>query len=406
VYRDRWPLFKQVYDELKNPECLFLVGLLHDIGKGYRGEHSARGAEIVARVLKRLGLGENAGRVIPFLIQHHLLLANVAQRRDLNDEKTAVQVAQIVGDLETLQLLFLLTAADSLATGPIASSDWKIMLLIELFFKVRRILHSGTLASPDATRRVEENKLILSRSLSGAFSETEIAELMEQVSTRYFLNVPLEDMVEHFRMGLSMEDHNLSWTLKKVKHAPVTHVILCAQDQPGLFSKMVGVFTLHNINVLSGNIFTLKNGLAFDLYDVTNPLDPLREEEMWSKVLEDARQAIEDKLPLDELISRKAQTISFDEILSAYHPAERIRVDNEGSDFFTILEVRGEIRMGLLYELAKKIFSLGLDIRFAKVNSDKEKMTGVFYVRDASGQKIYEDSLLEKVRREILSVLQ
>ena len=405
-YRDRWPLFKQVYDELKNPECLFLVGLLHDIGKGYRGEHSARGAEIVARVLKRLGLGENAGRVIPFLIQHHLLLANVAQRRDLNDEKTAVQVAQIVGDLETLQLLFLLTAADSLATGPIASSDWKIMLLIELFFKVRRILHSGTLASPDATRRVEENKLILSRSLSGAFSETEIAELMEQVSTRYFLNVPLEDMVEHFRMGLSMEDHNLSWTLKKVKHAPVTHVILCAQDQPGLFSKMVGVFTLHNINVLSGNIFTLKNGLAFDLYDVTNPLDPLREEEMWSKVLEDARQAIEDKLPLDELISRKAQTISFDEILSAYHPAERIRVDNEGSDFFTILEVRGEIRMGLLYELAKKIFSLGLDIRFAKVNSDKEKMTGVFYVRDASGQKIYEDSLLEKVRREILSVLQ
>ena len=406
VYRDRWPLFKQVYDELKNPECLFLVGLLHDIGKGYRGEHSARGAEIVARVLKRLGLGENAGRVIPFLIQHHLLLANVAQRRDLNDEKTAVQVAQIVGDLETLQLLFLLTAADSLATGPIASSDWKIMLLIELFFKVRRILHSGTLASPDATRRVEENKLILSRSLSGAFSETEIAELMEQVSTRYFLNVPLEDMVEHFRMGLSMEDHNLSWTLKKVKHAPVTHVILCAQDQPGLFSKMVGVFTLHNINVLSGNIFTLKNGLAFDLYDVTNPLDPLREEEMWSKVLGDARQAIEDKLPLDELISRKAQTISFDEILSAYHPAERIRVDNEGSDFFTILEVRGEIRMGLLYELAKKIFSLGLDIRFAKVNSDKEKMTGVFYVRDASGQKIYEDSLLEKVRREILSVLQ
>ena len=406
VYGDRWPLFKQVYDELKNPECLFLVGLLHDIGKGYRGEHSARGAEIVARVLKRLGLGENAGRVIPFLIQHHLLMANVAQRRDLNDEKTAVQVAQIVGDLETLQLLFLLTAADSLATGPIASSDWKIMLLIELFFKVRRILHSGTLASPDATRRVEENKLALSRSLSGAFSETEIAELMEQVSTRYLLNVPLDDMVEHFRMGLSMEDHNLSWTLKKVKHAPVTHVILCAQDQPGLFSKMVGVFTLHNINVLSGNIFTLKNGLAFDLYDVTNPLDPLREEEMWSKVLENARQAIEDKLALDELISRKAQTISFDEILSAYHPAERIRVDNEGSDFFTILEVRGEIRMGLLYELAKKIFSLGLDIRFAKVNSDKEKMTGVFYVRDASGQKIYEDSLLEKVRREILSVLQ
>jgi [protein-PII] uridylyltransferase len=406
AHRDRWPLFKEIYDEIENPECLFLVGLLHDIGKGYRGEHSTRGAEIVARILKRLGLNENAGRLIPFLIQHHLLLANVSQRRDLNDEKTAVQVAQVVGDLERLKLLFLLTVADSLATGPIASSDWKIMLLIELFFKVRRILQSGTLASPDATRRVEENKTALTRALSGAFSETEIGELMDQISTRYFLNVPLEDMVEHFRMGLSMEDHKLSWTLKKVRHAPVTHVILCTRDRPGLFSKMVGVFTLHNIHVLSGNIFTLKNGLAFDLYDVTNPLDPLREEEMWSKVLEDARQAIEDKLPLDELIGKKAQTISFDEILFPYHPAERVRVDNEGSDFFTILEMGGGVRMGLLYELAKKIFSLGLDIRFAKVNSDKEKMTGVFYVRDASGQKIYEASVIEKVRREILGVLQ
>jgi [protein-PII] uridylyltransferase len=406
VYGDRWPMFKQVYDDLKNPEWLFLVGLLHDVGKGYRGEHSARGAEIVARVLKRLGLDEEAGRVIPFLIQHHLLLANISQRRDLNDEKTAVQVAQIVGDLETLRLLLLLTVADSLATGPMASSDWKIMLLIELFFKVRRILQSGTLASPDATRTVEEHKAALSRSLVGAFSGTEITELMDQVSTRYFVNVSLEDMVEHFRMALGMEDQKLFWTLKKVRHAPVTHVILCSRDRPGLFSKMVGVFTLHNISVLSGNIYTLKNGLAFDLYDVTNPLDPLREEEMWSKVLEDARQAIEDKLPLDELISRKAQTVSFEESLLPYHPAERVRVDNEGSDFFTILEVGGGTRMGLLYDLAKRIFALGLDIRFAKVNSDKEKMTGVFYVRDASGQKIYENSLIEKVRREILGVLQ
>jgi [protein-PII] uridylyltransferase len=213
-------------------------------------------------------------------------------------------------------------------------------------------------------------------------------------------------MVEHFRMALGMEDQALSWTLKKVTHAPVTHVILCTRDRPGLFSKMVGVFTLHNINVLSANIFTLKNGLAFDLYDVTNPLDPLREEERWSKVLENARQAIEGTLPLDELISRKAQMISFEEILSPYHPVEKIRVDNEGSDFFTILEVGGGIRMGLLYDLAKSIFALGLDIRFAKVNSDKEKMTGVFYVRDASGQKIYENFLIEKVRQEMLKVLE
>ena len=92
MYGDRWPMFKQIYDELKNPERLFLVGLLHDIGKGYRGEHAARGAEIVGRILRRLGVEEKALQVIPFLIQHHLLLANVSQRRDLNDEKTAARL--------------------------------------------------------------------------------------------------------------------------------------------------------------------------------------------------------------------------------------------------------------------------------------------------------------------------
>jgi len=404
-YDEQWPLFSRVYKELKHPEWLFLVGLLHDIGKGYKGDHAARGAEILPRILKRLGVDREALEVMPFLVRHHLLLANVSQRRDLNDEKTAVQVAQGVEDLERMRLLFLLTVADSFATGPMASSDWKIMLLIELFFKVRRILQSGTLASPDATRRVEENRMALSRSLSGAFSEREISDLMDQISTRYFLNVPLEDMVEHFRMALSMEDQKLSWTLKRVKHAPVTRVILCAWDRPGLFSKMVGVLTLHNINVLSGNIYTLKNGLAFDLYDVTNPLDPLREEEAWSRVLRDGRQAIEDKLALDELIRKKAEMDLFQETSYLRNPIHRVRIDNEGSDFFTIVEVGGGIRMGLLYELAKKIFSLGLDIRFAKVNSDKEKMTGVFYVRDASGQKIYEDSGLENVRQELLGVL-
>lgn len=405
LYDERWPLFSRVYSELKHPEWLFLVGLLHDIGKGYRGDHAARGAEILPRILKRLGVDREAMEVIPFLVRHHLLLANVSQRRDLNDEKTAVQVAQAVGDPQRMNLLFLLTVADSLATGPMAGSDWKIMLLIELFFKVRRILQSGTLASPDATRRVEENRTALSRALSGAFSETDIADLMDQISTRYFLNVPLEDMVEHFRMALSMEDQKLAWTLKRVKHAPVTRVILCAWDRPGLFSKMVGVFTLHNIQVLSGNIYTLKNGLAFDLYDVTNPLDPLRVEEAWSRVLWDCRQAVEDSLPLDELIRRKAEMDAFQETAYFRDPIQRVRIDNEDSDFFTIVEVGGAIRMGLLYELAKKIFALGLDIRFAKVNSDKEKMTGVFYVRDASGQKIYEDSGLETVRQELLGVL-
>jgi [protein-PII] uridylyltransferase len=403
-YNDRWPLFQKIFKELEHPEWLFLVGLLHDIGKGYRGDHSHKGSALIPRILKRLAVEGEALKVIPFLVKHHLLLANTSQRRDLNDEKTSVQTAQIIGDVERLKLLFLLTVIDSLATGPMAGNDWKIILLNELFFKVRRILQRGTLASPDATKRVEENRRALQKVLKAEFPASEVLHLMEQVSTRYFLHTPLQDMVEHFRLALTMGKERVRWKLQKLDSVPVTRVILCTYDKPGLFSKMVGLFTLHNISVLSGNIFTLKNGLALDTYEVTNPLDPFREQEVWQRIFQDARPAIEDELPLDDLITQKVRRSVFPGTGYASQ-AKKVKIDNEASDFFTLIETRGGIRTGLLYDLAKEIHSLGMDIRFARVNSDKEKMTGVFYVRDGSGQKIHDALVLEKARQGIMDVI-
>ncbi len=279
------------------------------------------------------------------------------------------------------------------------------MLLIELFFKVRRILERGTLASPDATKRLEDNKKKLIERLVPEFPTEDIEDLMDQVSTRYFLNTPLEDMAEHFGLALTMGKEKLSWTLQKLKDAPVTRVILCTHDMPGLFSKMVGVFTLNNIEVLSANIFTLKNGLAFDVYEVTNPLDPYREERMWNKIHHEALQAIEDQIPLGELISKKERKVftSGDEYV---YPPKKVNINNEASDFFTIVEVSAGERIGLLYELAKEVFSLGLDIRFAKVNADKERMTGVFYVSDSGGQKILEEDEIQRIKNNIMSVME
>jgi [protein-PII] uridylyltransferase len=278
------------------------------------------------------------------------------------------------------------------------------MLLMELYFKVRHILEGETLASPDATKTMEENKKKLFQDLRPHFAKKDILNLMDQVSTRYFLNKPLDEMMEHFRMALSLRDQRFSWVLQKLKDAPVTRVILCTYDKPGLFSKMIGVYTLNNIHVLSANIYTLKNGLAFDTYDVTNPLDPYREQEMWDKVLHDALQAIEDKLPLDEMINKKEKSILRSPV-EYTSPVKKVKLDNEDSDFFTIIEVGAGRRMGLLYDLAKEIYSLGLDIRFAKIGSEPEGMAGVFYVRDAGGQKVYEEEAMAKIKERILAVM-
>ncbi|MFO7783826.1 MAG: [protein-PII] uridylyltransferase [Thermodesulfobacteriota bacterium] len=403
-FDDRWPRFKETFDGLENPHWLYLSGLVHDIGKGYRGDHSRKGAQIVPRILERLGVSEEAVKMVSFVVEHHLLLVNTSQRRDLNDEKTAVQTAQTVQNVSLLNHLFLLTVADCFATGPTASSEWKIMLLTELYSKVRRVLERGRLASPDATTALRERKRALYKALIRDHSKKEILALMDQASTRYFLNTPQKDMEQHFRLGLRMGDERIRWSLTKLDSAPVTQVTLCTYDMPGLFSRMVGVFTVNNLQVLSAGISTLKNGLAFDIYRVTNPLDPYREKDLWKKIHRDAVLAIEDGTELEEQFERK-RLRELESSKMRVDWIRKVRIDNHATDFFTCIEISAGHRQGFLYRLAKEISALGLDIRFASVYSDRERITGVFHVRDDRGQKIHDASRLHAIRETMLSLI-
>lgn len=405
AYDSRWPIFAEVFSELEHPDWLFLAGLLHDIGKGYREDHSKKGAKLIPRILKRVGISGDALDVIPFLVEHHLLLVRISQRRDLGDERTSVRVAQIIREKDVLRMLFLLTVADSLSTGPLARTDWKIMLLIELFFKVRHILERGVLATPNATKKIQAQKETVLNTLVPDFPEKDVLYIMDQASSRYFLNTSYMDIIEHIRLALTLGDQKFSWVLQKLKDAPVTRVIECIHDRPGLFSKMVGTFTLNNIKVLSANIFTLKNGLAFDVYEVTNPLDPYRETEMWEKMHGEIDLVLEDRIPLDDLIENKRRTILASKKYWNTR-TQKVQINNDVSDFFTVIEVGSEERLGTLYYLAKELFSLGLDIRFAKVNSDEGKMTGVFYVRDSDGEKVYGEDRIEKIKQRVLSIVE
>ncbi len=403
VYDERWGLFREVFARVAHPDRLFLAGLLHDIGKGRGGNHSEKGSLLTPGIITRLGLDQRVGRTISILVLHHLLLSNVSQRRDLNDEKTVVQVAQAVQEVDILQMLFLLNVADSFATGPMARSDWKIFLLIELYLKVKRILESGLLATPNATREIASKKEAVRDHLKNDFPKADLLRLIEQVSSRYFLSASREEMFSHFRMALTLGENRFLWQLKKIPDASVTSVILCTYDKPGLFSRMVGVFTLNNMEVLSARIFTLKNGLAFDVYEVTNPPDQFREEEKWRRTEEDLQAVLSNALSLDELILEKVRGV-IDPAGYGSPIKKRVKVDNESSDFFTLIEVSSGSRMGLLYDLAKEISAFGLDIRSAKVSSDRERMTGVFYVRDSDGQKIYGEEQIGSLREKLMKI--
>jgi len=403
VYDEKWPVFRAVFEEVENQGSLFLAALLHDMGKGYGDDHCDRGRQLIPVILSRLGFDNSWSQAVSSLVQHHLLLTRVAQHRDLRDEKTCVQVAQVIQDGQLLKMLFLLTIADSFATGPMARSDWKIMLLAELFHKVERILERGILATPDATEKITGKRDHIRKILIRDFDEEEVQNVLDQVSSRYILNTSLSDMATHFSLALTLGEENHAWRLEKRKDAPVTRVIQVTYDKPGLFSKMAGVLALNNMAVLSAGIFTLKNGLAFDTYEVTNPPDVYREAEQWDKARKELKEALDGRLMLDQLIQEKRAA----GMMAAYERPvkEKVVINNEESDFFTLIEIQAGARFGLLYDLACVIFGMDLDIRTAKVNSDGEKMTGVFYVRDSAGEKVYEPDAMAETRRRLMAVL-
>jgi [protein-PII] uridylyltransferase len=252
---------------------------------------------------------------------------------------------------------------------------------------------------------VRDKKERLYKKLVKDFPKPAVVKLADQASTRYFLNTPQEDIERHFRLALRLGDKRLAWRRVKMDSAPVTKLILCTYDRPGLFSQMVGLFTLHGIQVLSANISTLKNGLAFDIYRVTNPPDPYREREIWTRIQDQAVAVAEGRDQLEPLLEKRlAAGLNPKTPLTPW--IKKVRVDNQASDFFTGIEIAAASRPGLLYHLAKGIFALHLDIRFATVYSDKEKTTGVFYVRDSRGQKISDGEELKDVKEKILSIIQ
>jgi [protein-PII] uridylyltransferase len=166
---------------------------------------------------------------------------------------------------------------------------------------------------------------------------------------------------------------------------------------------MVGIFTSSNVQVLSASIATLKNGLAFDIYRVTNPVDPLREKEVWAKIRDEAEKAVAEGDEFDaDLEDRLIRRVGLPEGRKAW--IRTVRIDNDATDFFTCIEVYALHRRGFLYLLAKRLFALDLNIRFAKVHSDKEKITGIFHVRDNRGQRIQDEERIGVIRESILSL--
>jgi len=399
------PLCGQIYGELRNKMPLLWAALLHDIGKGQAEEgHAKSGAAMIKKLLTRKGLDSNVVDSVAFLVQEHLFLIKTATRRDIYDEETAIIAARRIKDIERLKMLYLLTVADSISTGPMAWNHWTAALLRDFFLKVLNVLEKGELATAEAVEIVEQKKALIIAAAGSENAKNHIAALIEVMSPRYLLYIPAEEMKAHIKLFDRLGDNEFIWDIKRSSDAKTRTVTICAQDRPGLISKIAGVFTLHNIDILDVQVFTWRNNIALDIFKVKPPPDQIMEDEKWKRAEKKLLAALSDKLNLASALKKKGPLFGqFGQRVS--RKPHRIRVDNKSSSFFTIIEVFTYDFPGLLFNITDALFQCGLNIWVAKIATKADQVVDVFYVWDLNGQKIDEPDQAAEIKTAILERL-
>ena len=393
----------EVYRDIKRKDILHLAVLLHDVGKGCEEDHSEVGKRIAKEAATRFGFDEQETRTLEFLVYRHLLMAHMAFRRDPQDENVLLAFAREVGTPEVLRKLLALTAADIAAVGPGVLTKWKESLLIELYLRALPEV-SGERAAveePESLRRIAGDVI-----QQAAFSKQPGIDLawvesqLRQFPMRYAYGTTPARIAAHLsavrrlHVGDVLIESDYNQELDTCEYAVVAHNDLT----PGVFSKIAGVLAANGLQVLDAQILTRNDGIIVDTFQVTDP-------DFNGPPPAERRQTIGERIAavlkgwehVDDVLRRGAR-LKLTRSVLAHRQATEVRIDNETSDGFTIIDVFADDRQGLLYVITNAIFQLGLSVHAARISTRLDQVADVFYVTDHLGRKIRDHGQLERVR--------
>lgn len=394
----------ELFVSLASPHLLYLAALLHDIGKGHRTDHSVLGEKMVRSAGHRLGLPEDECDCLAFLVRYHLYIPENAMRRDLEDQDFIQQAAELISNVDRLTMLYLLSVADSRATGPSAWSDWKGGLLAEFFLRVKSCL-AAACEAPEEKRSDSQGVDWLRDRIKALLPAGIDAIRLAYLPDDYILSFTPEMVVRH----LQLHSEQTARLQQQIVLFPEPRqgywsLLVISRDRAGLLAKLCGVLALHNLSVLAAQIFTWNDGTAVDVLDVM----PLAAGEFtnhdWESLERDINLAVNYRLDVGLRLHNKLHSYGFKPKKTVQQLNEKVVIDNESSARFTIIEVHAGERLGTLYQLTQTLTDFGLDIHRAKIATEVEQLIDVFYVTMRGGEKLEDLKFMDKVR-ETLAII-
>ncbi len=403
-YADGLPELTDLMRAATDRVVLYLGCLLHDIGKGFGGDHSNRGADRARACVERFGFDtERADRVV-FLVKYHLLMSHLAQRRDLSDPRLIVEFARTCGDRENLRNLYLLTFADIRASSPAAWTEWKGQLLRELFERTSEFLETGSddprIALEQIEARVERRQDAARAELRGlGVGESKIQAFFDVMPRRYYISHSPRQIARHALLVLSYGDGKLFASAVRTLSGDVTELLFVAPDVHGLFANVSGVLSAKGLNILGAHVYTTRSNLALEVYRVATPAGgPEEQRETWKGVESMLHAVLTGTVRVEEFLRRRRRVRSAAPIP---RPAS-VEITNEESDFYTIVDVSANDRLGLLYDLTSTIAAEGLEIYICKAATVMDQVADTFYLKDEERKKVGDEARLARLRTKLL----
>lgn len=404
-YKYTFPFLSNLVREEKRAELIFLALLLHDLGKAFETNHVEEGVQLVHKIAHRMGLSEEDTHVISFLVENHISMARVAQTRDLSDEHLIIKFARKMKDIDRLRMLYILTFADLKATRAEVFNTWKDALFQKLYLRTLHVLEKGDFTRTDVASKLETREDEVITALYPKIPLADIKRNLELTPTRYLLNTTSEILSDHIMLCSELSEIPLAFKVKEKSEKGYYDILIATSDFHGLFSLICSVMVYHNMNIVEAQIDTRSDGIAFELLCVHSLYDnKVVDWQEWEEIKDDMIKVIDGRIKGEELVKKRESYLQqnrkrFKDIQTS------IRIDNDISDFFTVIDIETSDRFGLLYSITKALTSRGIYIYRAKIATHLAHVTDSFYVRDIFGQKIYDENTLSNIRATLFEIL-